>query len=298
MSAELTFIMGPTASGKSALALKLARETGGEIVSADSMQLYRDLPVGTAQPTAAERAEVPHHLVGIYELDRRAEVYGFCELAGAAIREIRRRGRPVIVCGGTGLYLKALLYGLDDLPADRELRRELDARYDSPEGETALRDRMNALDPGALTRWSHCRRRLIRALEVRLLTGKSILELQSGAKPPLYPEAVVWRLDPDAETLKLRIARRAETMLENGWIDEARRVIAAGLFDTPTAHQALGYRQIDAFLRGKIDRTELLKQICTATWQYARRQRTWFRHQHPEARVVEPAAGNSVCLQV
>ena len=286
MSAELTVIMGPTASGKSALALELAEVTGGEIVSADSMQLYYDLPVGTAQPTAAERAQVPHHLVGIYGLAERAEVFRWRELAEAAIADIRRRGRPAIVCGGTGLYLKALLYGLDDLPADRELRRKLDAEYDSPAGEAALHARMAELDPAALERWKSCRRRLIRALEVRLLTGRSIGELQRGPRPLRHPEARVWRLDPAPELLKERIARRAEAMLENGWIDEARAAVAAGLFTSPTAHQALGYRQIAAFLAGECSRDELRERIVTATWQYARRQRTWFRHQHPEARVA------------
>ena len=287
MSGDITVIMGPTASGKSALALRLAAESGGEIVSADSMQLYRDLPIGTAQPTPEERARVPHHLVGIYDLSERAEVYRYCALADAAVAEIRRRGKPVIVCGGTGLYLRALLYGLDDLPADRELRRELDETYDSPEGEVLLLERMAALDPAAFARWKNCRRRLIRALEVRLLTGRSIMDLQQGSRPLRYPDATVWRLDPPPETLKQKIARRAENMLRNGWIDEARRAIANGLFSTPTAHQALGYRQIADYLDGRFSREKLLSSICTATWQYARRQRTWFRHQHPEARVLE-----------
>lgn len=286
MSGELTVIMGPTASGKSALALRLAAETGGEIVSADSMQLYRDLPIGTAQPSPEERAAIPHHLVGIYDLSERAEVYRYRAMADDAIAEIRRRGKHAIVCGGTGLYLRALLYGLDDLPADRELRRELDEKYDSPEGEILLLERMAELDPAAFARWKNCRRRLIRALEVRLLTGKSIMELQQGPKPLRYPDAAVWRLDPSPETLKRNIARRAENMLRNGWIDEARRAIANGLFSTPTAHQALGYRQIADYLDGRLSADQLLSAIRTATWQYARRQRTWFRHQHPEARIL------------
>lgn len=287
MSGRMIVIMGPTASGKSALALEYADRFNGEIISADSMQLYRDLPIGTAQPTAAERAAIPHHLVGIFDLSERAEVFRYCELAAAAAADIFRRGKTAILCGGTGLYLKAFLYGLDDLPADPELRRELDARYDSDAGEADLLARMRDLDPAACDRWRACRRRLIRALEVRLLTGRSILELQSGPKPLRY-DAELLKLDPDAETLKRRIALRADRMLASGWIDEARRAIAAGLFTSPTAHQALGYRQIGEYLDGRLTMDELREKIRTATWQYARRQRTWFRHQHPEARTVAP----------
>lgn len=286
MSGKLVVIMGPTASGKSARALEYAASCGGEIVSADSMQLYRDLPIGTAQPTEAERAAVPHHLVGIYELSERAEVFRFCEMADAAVHDIWQRGKCAIVCGGTGLYLKAFLYGLDNMPADRDLRLELDALYDSDAGEAVLHERMRQLDPGAYEKWHLCRRRLIRALEVHLLTGKSILELQSGARNTLRYDAEVWRLDPDAENLKNRIALRARKMLESGWISEAQQAIEKGLFTTPTAHQALGYRQIDSFLRGEFDRDTLWEKLCTATWQYARRQRTWFRHQHPEAKIL------------
>ncbi len=286
MSGELVVIMGPTASGKSAMALEYALKNGGEIISADSMQLYRDLPVGTAQPTPEERAAVVHHLVGIYDLAERAEVFRFCELADAAVHDIWHRGRCAIVCGGTGLYLKAFLYGLDNMPADRNLRLELDALYDSDAGELLLHERMRQIDPGAYSKWHTCRRRLIRALEVRLLTGKSILELQSGTHNKLRYEAKVWRLEPEADMLKSRIAQRARKMLDNGWIEEAQRAIDAGLFATPTAHQALGYRQIDTFLRGGFDRDTLLEKICTATWQYARRQRTWFKHQHPEAEII------------
>ena len=146
---------------------------------------------------------------------------------------------------------------------------------------------MRELDPAALEKFEKCRRRLIRALEVRLITGKSLLELQGTAKPKLRYDVEAWRLDPEPETLKRRIARRAGIMLENGWIDEAKRALDRGLLGTPTAHQALGYRIIGEYLRGSFDRDELEKRIVTATWQFARRQRTWFRHQHPEAQVLE-----------
>ena len=286
---QVVVIMGPTASGKSALALKWARERGGEIVSIDSMQVYRGLEIGTAQPTAAERKEIPHHLVGFMDIHERVEVFSFCALADAAIADIASRGKVPILAGGTGLYLRSLLYGLDDLPNDPELRAKLDAEYDSDAGEAALHTRMRELDPAALEKFANCRRRLIRALEVRLITGKSLLELQGVAKPKLRYEVEAWRLDPPTEVLKAKIARRAHLMLANGWIDEAKRALDAGLLDTPTAHQALGYRLIAEHLEGAFDRDELEKRIVTATWQFARRQRTWFRHQHPEARVLENA---------
>lgn len=286
---KIVVIMGPTASGKSALALKWAQKRGGEIVSIDSMQVYRGLEIGTAQPTAEERKMVPHHLVGYMDISERVEVFSFCSLADAAIADITARGKVPILAGGTGLYLRSLLYGLDDLPNDRELRAKLDAEYDSADGEAALHDRMRELDPAALEKFAKCRRRLIRALEVRLITGRSLLELQGVMKPRLRYEVEAWRLDPSTEVLKEKIARRAHLMLAGGWIDEAKRALDCGLLSTPTAHQALGYRLIAEHLRGDFDRDELEKRIVTATWQFARRQRTWFRHQHPEARVLENA---------
>lgn len=281
----LLVISGATASGKSALALAAAKRLGGEIVSIDSMQLYRVLPVGTAQPTTGEKAEVPHHLTGIYELSERSEVFRFCDEADAVIRDILSRGKVPILCGGTGLYLKALLYGLDDLPGDRQLRQELDQLYDSDEGEKVLHEKISQLDPAAFARWKLCRRRLIRALEVFMLTGKSIIELQQGRRHKLRYEVNSFVLELESSVLKERIASRAEKMLTGGWIEEAENAIADGLFSSPTAHQALGYRLIDRFLKGEFSRQELYDKICTATWQYARRQRTWFRHQHPEARI-------------
>ncbi|MBQ4314433.1 MAG: tRNA (adenosine(37)-N6)-dimethylallyltransferase MiaA [Lentisphaeria bacterium] len=281
---KILVIMGPTASGKSSLALKAAQLYGGEIVSADSMQLYRGLEIGTAQPTAEERASVPHHLVGIWDINVRADVFTFQNLADAAISDIRRRGKLAIVAGGTGLYLKNLLYGLDDMPGDRELRKELDQEYDYPEKEDALREKMAQLDPEALEKFRLCRRRLIRALEVKLLTGKSILELQTQCTPQLrYPNIMAIKLEVPPEELAEKIAIRTQKMLDDGWINEARRAIENGLLQTPTAHQALGYKIIAEYLDGNISSEKLCEKLCAATRQYARRQRTWFRHQHPEA---------------
>ena len=276
--------MGPTASGKSSLALQAAELLNGEIVSADSMQLYHGLEIGTAQPTTEERKKIPHHLVGIWDIEKRADVFTFQALADEAIRDIQSRGKLPIVAGGTGLYLKNLLYGLDDMPGDREIRKELDELYDAPEKEPLLFEKMTQVDPEALEKFRLCRRRLIRALEVKIITGKSILELQSKNEKTLrYPEITAIKLDVAPEVLAQKIALRAKIMLETGWIDEAKAAIDNGLLTTPTAHQALGYKIIASYLNGDFDYDTLYEKICAATRQYARRQRTWFRHQHPEA---------------
>ncbi len=278
---ELIVIAGPTASGKSALALETAQRENGEIVSVDSMQIYRGLEIGTAQPDAEAKKAVKHHLTGIYSFMTPVDVYKYTALAEQAVRDIANRGKLPVLAGGTGLYLRALLYGIDDLPADRALRSELDAAYDSDAGFPDLCARMAELDPAGLDKWRNCRRRLIRALEVRLLTGKSLLELQkmNYSRPRCRFRLI--KLDPPADELRARIRERAEKMLAGGWIEEAEAAIKAGLLESPTAHQAIGYRLIDAFLRGEFSRDELLERICAATRQYARRQRTWFRHQKP-----------------
>ncbi len=290
--AALICIAGPTASGKSALALRLAQRLGGEIISADSMQLYRGLEIGTAQPTAADRSLIPHHLFGCLDLSERVDVTLFVRLADEAVAGVFGRGRVPIVVGGTGLYLKALLHGLDDLPADPRLRADLDRAYDRDDRFDALRERMRELDPASESRWHNCRRKLIRALEVRLLSGRSLTELQTGARPPRY-RAFTRILQWSPDDLRRRIAERARFMLQNGWIREAADALAAGLMNTPTARQALGYGIIGEYLAGNLSMEEAAVRIINQTCQLARRQRTWFRHQHPEA-VTVPLPGDPV----
>ena len=287
LALQIAVIAGATASGKSALALEMAEKLNGEIISVDSMQLYRAIPIGTAQPDAADRARVPHHLVGIYEFDQRAEVYTFTAMADQAIKDISSRGKLPILCGGTGLYLRSVLYGLDNLPGDEQLKQALDREYDFPEKLEELQNRLRAAgDTAVVEKFTNNRRRLIRALEVRLLTNRSILELQHEYRPQLrYILTDAIRLEHDRAILQQRIALRTREMLKNGWIEEARAAIADGLLTSPTAHQALGYKIIKRFLDGEITLEKLEELIITATWQYARRQQTWFRHQHPELAV-------------
>ena len=275
-------IMGPTAAGKSELAFALARECGGEIVSADSMQFYRGLDIGTAKPTEEERRAVPHHLIDSMDISEKSDVFRFRTDALRIIGEIRSRGRLPIVAGGSGLYLHALVYGLDVLPAKQSLRDELDAAYDNDAGFPALAAIMERECPLDFTRFYPHRRKLIRAREVFLLSGKQISELQSGENEP-DPAFAQFVLVRDRADLVLRIRKRAESMLESGWIEEARNMLAKGLLNAPTAWQAIGYAQIGDYLAGKMNRSELLESIVIATRQFARRQATWFRNRHKEA---------------
>lgn len=277
-------IMGPTASGKSSLAIAAALAFHGEIISMDSMQVYRGLDIGTAKPSPEERKTVPHHLIDILDIQERTDLFSFREKAETAIREIRSRNRLPIPAGGTGLYLRALIYGLDDMPADRELRDRINAQYDSPEGFPVLLEIMKKDVPDDYEKWNRHRRRLLRAYEIYLLTGKSMTELQkTWKKAGPRPDARQFVLDWDREHLKRRIRERCSAMLAGGWIEETEHLEKAGLFESPTAWQALGYPLIRDFLHGKLDRNELEEKISTATWQFARRQITWFKGQHPEA---------------
>ncbi len=285
-SLPLYAFMGATASGKSSLALDFARKHHGAIISADSMQIYRDLPIGTAQPSPAEQAEIPHYLVAECDLQEPFTVFEFIKRAENAIADARAKGFTPILCGGTGFYLKALFYGLNDLPGDAELRARLDQQYDNDEAFDALRERMRTLDPAALEKWHDCRRKLIRSLEVKLLTGKSIMELQTHSQQQLRFPVTAYVVSRPPELLRERIAARTREMLKAGWVEEAENALNKGLLQTPTAHQALGYRIIADYLAGSISLQQMEEKIVIATCQYARRQRTWFRHQHPEAEIL------------
>ena len=274
--------MGPTASGKTSLALHLAADFKGEIISADSMQIYKGLDIGTAKPSAKELEEIPHHLINLYDIEQKLDVYHFVELAEKAIKEIHSRGKLPIIAGGTGFYIRALLYGLDTLPGDAELRAELDAEYDNPAGYEKLKEIMQIKDPDDFERWHMHRRKLIRALEVFTLTGKSITELQTLNKPELRYPVISWNLCWEREELKRRIAERTQLMLDMGWVEEAETAIKAGILNTPTAHQVLGYKVIGEYLDKKINYETMRERIITNTWQLARRQITWFKKQHPE----------------
>ena len=278
-------IMGPTASGKSALAQAVARASNGEILSADSMQQYRGLDIGTAKATPAERAEIPHHLIDVLDIEEKSDIFQYCLRAEQTVHEILARGARPVMEGGSGLYLHAFLYGLDHLPADPRLREELDRKYDNAEHFPELQEIVGSRAPADLEKFGTHRRKLIRAYEVFLLSGHPMTELQSGPRPPrkgFRQFLLVW----DRAALRERIFQRTEIMLSSGWIEEAERMISAGLLKSPTAWQALGYARIGEYLSGGITRAELRDKIAVATCQYARRQMTWFRHRHPDAELV------------
>lgn len=291
-------IAGPTAGGKSALGLALAERLNGEIISGDSMQLYRGLSIGVAKPDTAEQRRVKHHLIDVFDFSVPVDVYRYLELAELAIDEVSLRGALPMVVGGTGMYLKALLYGLDELPGDAVVRKELDRLYDNESGEAELKRLVLECDPVSYERWEKHRRKLIRALEVFRVSSRRLSDLQSGEKR-LRCNAKMFILLPEREELKRRIAARTVKMLQDGWIEEAGSAIKAGLLESPTACQALGYDIIGEYLSGRLSYEEMSDRIITKTWQFARRQITWFRHQHPEGEVISyPLDVDKLCAEI
>lgn len=274
-------IAGPTAVGKSDIAVAVAEQCGGEIIGADAFQIYRGLDILTAKPSPNLRARVPHHLIGEIPLTQSFDVAQYLALANERIADVRARGRTPIVVGGTGMYLRALLRGLADLPpADAALRAQLEAR---PLAD--LQRQFAELDPEGASRIDLKNpRRVIRALEVCLLTGRpfsSFREQWSGEATP--SRGVVLTLD--REPLHARIEHRTEGMFDAGVIDEVAQCGGLG----PTASQVLGLREIRAHLGGEIKRAECIAAIAQATRQYAKRQMTWFRRE-PALEMIDLAS--------
>jgi tRNA dimethylallyltransferase len=284
--ADALVLTGPTGSGKSAVALELAERIGGEIVAMDSMTLYRGMDVGTAKPTAGERARVRHHLIDVLDPWESANVAWWLDRAAEACADIRSRGQRPLFVGGTPFYLKALVCGLFDAPpADPGLRRRLEAEADQL-GPRALHDRLRAADPTAADRLHpNDVRRVVRALEVWELTGRPISAFQQTwgtpafagqrgqASPSHQPACVV--LEWPRDELYRRIDARVGAMLAAGWLDEARRLRERPL--GKEASQALGYRELIGFLDGTRGWAETIARIKTRTRQFAKRQLTWFR---------------------
>ncbi len=286
----IVVIAGPTASGKSTLAMRAAELLSGEIISADSMQIYRGLDIGTAKPSPEDRAKVRHHLVDLLDISEPLNVYRYVGLAESAVRDIRGRNKTPIVAGGTGLFVRSLLYGLDPLPADDGLKAKIQAEFGGEEGFERLLALMMQKDPAAAEKWRGNRRRLMRAFEVLTLAGRSILELQKTWKGELKEPAIGVFLKWERDELRRRIEARTDQMLAAGWIDEAARMIGRGLLDSPTAWQAIGYGIIGRHLGCGTSFEEMRAGIIGATWRLARRQETWFRNKHPELKTVEMPA--------
>ncbi len=291
------FIVGPTGTGKSALAIEVAERIGAEIVNADSRLLYRGMDIGTAKPSLAERRRVPHHLVDILTADEPIDVAGFRERARAAIAGVVSRGRPVIVAGGSGLYLRVLRGGIfSGPPASPAIRAEL-AALAAERGAPHLHAQLRAADPEAAARISvNDLYRIVRALEVFRMTGTPITTHQRshGFHSTEY-DALTIGLELPRDRLYAAIDRRFDLMVAAGLVEEVRALIAAGCrVDTPPM-RAIGYRQIAAYLRGEMTLEAAIEIAKRDTRRLAKRQLTWFRRD-PEIAWVDAEAGRGQAL--
>lgn len=273
------FLTGATAAGKTGVAIALAQQLGAEIVSLDSMTIYRGMDIGTAKPAPAERAVVPHHLLDIVDPADEYSVAQYVDDAAATVAAIRSRGREVLFVGGTPLYLKSLLRGLfDGPPANWELRNEIEAEL-TQVGQSALHERLMQVDPVAASAiHPHDTRRMIRALEVFRATGEPLSHQQmqfEDGRPA--DECRVFVLRRERRELHRRIESRVEAMIEVGLVDEVRGLSTGGKQLGRTASQAVGYREALAHLAGDIDVDEMRTRIQARTRQFAKRQGTWFR---------------------
>lgn len=277
---KILAVVGPTASGKSALALALAKHLGGEIVSCDSMQIYRGMDIGTAKPTEAELREVRHHLIDIADPDTDFSSADYVEAAKAAISDIVARGKLPILCGGTGLYLDALLRGgFAENAGDPALRERLLA-FAEAQGNHALHERLRAIDPeSADAIHENNVKRVARAIEIYEATGvtKTEFDRRSREVASPYDATVIGLRYPDREILYGRIDRRVDEMLRSGLLDETKRLLAAGVFEkNATAAQAIGYKELFGYLDGRESLAEATEALKRATRRYAKRQMTWF----------------------
>ncbi len=288
---ELIVIAGPTASGKTACAVELCRQIGGEVVSADSMQVYRGMDILTAMPASDEMRGIPHHMLGIADPAQKFTVAMYRDRAKAVIGEILARGRRPVVCGGTGLYIDAITKPLSfSEQSDERLHAELFALADEPGGRRKLHDMLAEVDLESAARLhENDVRRVVRALEIYRLTGiPQSAQVRQDARGKGDYEERIFALDWPRDELYRRIERRVDDMLAAGLIDEVRR-LAADAARFPTAAQAIGYKEIAAALEGRMSMEEAIAKVKQATRNFAKRQLTWFRR---DPRTVWIAAGN------
>jgi tRNA dimethylallyltransferase len=309
------FIAGPTAVGKSEIALRLAERLGGEIIAADSMQVYRGLDLGTAKPSPADRARVPHHLIDICDLTESFDAAQFVRLAQKAVEEIQARGRVPVFCGGTGLYFKAFLSGLGEAPsANPELRARLEALpfeallQELRERDLAAYEKVDKQNP----------RRVIRAVEVIRLTGKKFSSQrarwgettgepvlaggQPGSRGRSPHQDKIYCFTRAPADLHVRINMRVDAMFARGLVDETRELLKQGLAENQTAMQAIGYRQVVEHLRGGPRKlsglAETIELVKTKTRQFAKRQLTWFHRQlDPKWMELQPDEPLEKCVE-
>jgi tRNA dimethylallyltransferase len=277
--ARLIVILGPTASGKSALGIRLAEELGGEILVCDSTQVYRYFDIGTAKVSLGEQHGIPHHLVDLIEPQKIFTAGDYRQRALTVLDDIRRRGKVPILTAGTGLYLRALLEGLADAPTRSEELRDRLRHKAALRSPAHLHRILTRLDPDSAARIApRDTQKVIRAIEMRILAGKPVTEIHSGDPRPLtgYQVVKIGLLPPRA-ALYARIDSRVEAMLAAGWIEETRRLIARGISTETKPFQFIGYAQLRTHVEAGISREDATKQIQQATRRFAKRQLTWFR---------------------
>ena len=273
-------VAGPTASGKTALAVELAKLTGGEGVACDSMQIYKRMDIGTAKPTPDEMQGIPHHMIDVAEPDEDFSVSRYCEMATPIVDDIIARGKTVIIAGGTGLYMDSLIKGNDFAPfPSTGVRQRLEEQADR-EGMEAMLTWLRSVDPEAASKLHLAdRKRVIRALEVYLETGETITEhnRRTQAIPPRYEPLWIGLDFQDRSQLYRRIDLRVELMLKAGLVEEIRSLLASGIPAKCTAMQAIGYKEFVAALEGNGTIEDAAAQVQQSSRHYAKRQLTWFR---------------------
>lgn len=293
-------VVGPTAVGKTEVALEVAERLGGEIISADSRQVYREFDIGTAKPTPQERARVPHHLVDFLDPRATYSVAEFCAAAKDLVERLWNEGKVPLVVGGTGLYVRGFMEGwtFGGVPAEPSLRAHLEERAQR-EGIEALWEELHRLDPETAQRLSRQdRKRIVRALEVCLLTGQPLSRFlrEQGRRPPSF-RFLPFALTLPRPLLYQRINRRVLRMLEAGWLEEVKRLAARGYDERTPAMESVGYRPLLRAVRGEISLDEAIPEIQRETRRYAKRQLTWFRAQ-PGLRWIDRSQEEPVGLLV
>lgn len=277
MSAPLIVICGPTATGKSDLAVEVAEEFNGEVVNADSMQIYRGMDIGTAKLTVAERRSIPHHLLDILDVSEDASVASFQLQARAVIADIESRGKLPILVGGTGLYIKAVLDDMNFPETDPVIRERLEREAEEL-GAAGMYRKLQAIDPeAALAIEPANTRRIIRALEVVEITGKPYSANLPSDTSSRYPDAIHIGLAMERAALAPRIESRVQKMFQSGLVGEVEHLITQGLLEGVTAQRAIGYAQVVSLLAGHLSEEQAIEETIVATRQYVRRQETWFK---------------------
>lgn len=280
MKPKVIVIVGPTASGKTALSIELAKKIDGEIISCDSMQIYKDMNIGSAKPTIEEMQGIKHYMIDIAEPTERFSVAEYKKRSEEAIEKILQKGKVPIIVGGTGLYANSLIYNIEynEIMLDEEYRKNLMKIAETEVGLATLYEKARIIDPVAMEKISsNDKKRIIRVLEIKHSTGKNKIELElESRKNEVKYEYKVFAINMPREILYDRINKRVDIMIENGLIDEVENIIEK-YKEFPTAMQAIGYKEIVMYLKGELTKQEAIEKIKQESRRYAKRQITWFK---------------------